>query len=233
MLFRSGEQKTYIEGTLSTVSPLQSFLVKLKSGGTKSATFTPDMTVKRSAASGVLTRGTDSEWPQLTLIAQTAESVSTAIVIEQGAADNEFVDSEDAETLFDSNLGKLPTIYTVAGQQAVSINVMQSLSTLPLGMRSDTISDVSVTIQGVESFASPLYLYDAELEESTLLTSGYTVVMPSTTAGRFFIVNQKPLANDAEQLLQVYTNEKEVYVTASADMMIEQIIVYDANGQAI
>ena len=74
---------------------------------------------------------------------------------------------------------------------------------------------------------------DDELEESTILTSGYSVVMPSTTAGRFFIVNQKPLDNDAEQLLQVYTNEKEVYVTASADMMIEQIIVYDANGQVI
>ena len=224
----SSEQKTYIQGTLSYMVPMQSFLVKLKAGGTASATFTPAMTVKRSVGSGTLTRGNEGI-AALTITAQRNEARSTATILLDGIANNDFMDSEDAEALFDSNLGELPTIYTVAGQQATSINVLPEIVSTPLGLQSDDLSEVTVTFDGVESFGNVLYLYDTETDNYVELYSGMSITTPGTTAGRYYILGSEPI-KDTEQSLSIYTQEKAVYLSASSGLMIEQVIAFDAGG---
>ena len=230
-LVTSSEQKTYIQGTLSYVVPMQSFFVKLKAGGTASATFTPAMMVKRSVASGTLTRG-DNGIASLTITAQRNELRSTATIVIDAAADNDFIDSEDAEALFDSNLAEMPTIYTVAGLQTTSINVLPEIISTPLGLQSDDSGEVTICFDGVESIASPLYLYDAKTESHTELYSGMSITVSGTTAGRYYILGSEPI-NNTEQSLSIYSQEKIVFLSASSGLMIEQVMVYNTGGMLV
>ena len=81
-------------------------------------------------ANGSLLRSAPSSHV-LTLIAGKEGKQSQALIAMRSSANDKFTDSEDAELLLDSNLDDVPTIYTVAGTQTVSINVRKNLVHIP------------------------------------------------------------------------------------------------------
>ena len=233
-LVDANEQRSYVEGALGYVAPLQSFLVKKNTGSVvANASFTPAMTVVKSpTAGGVLTR-TMSEIPQLRLIAHRDGAKSTAMVMQHPEASDEFADHEDAEALFDSNLSDIPTIYTVAGQQVVAINQVNQLGTLPLGIYSGSNATVDVEVAGVESLDVPIYLYDAMEGTRVELHSGDVLAMPGNTAGRYYLMTEELMELDVASDLNVFVKDSRAYIEARGQLTIDQVTVYDSGGQVV
>ena len=230
-LVNASEQKAYVEGALGYIAPMQSFLVKKKTGAAPTnASFAPAMTVAKSANNNVSLTRAFADVPCLMLIAHRDGAQSTATIMEHYDADDAFADHEDAEALFDSNLSELPTIYTIAGQQAVAINQLQQLGTLPLGVYSDSDAPVTVQVQGVEAFGVPIYLYDAQQGTRIELQSGTAFELPGNTAGRYYLMTEELVDTTDEAAVQVYTRDGRAYVEASGDLLLEQITLYDMGG---
>lgn len=70
----------------------------------------------------------------LSIVATVSGRTSTAAVTIDDCASEDFDDAEDVETIYDSNLADVPTIYTVAGTQAASVNALPEIRMLPIGL---------------------------------------------------------------------------------------------------
>lgn len=220
-----------------TVAPLQSFFVKRSSDATdKSANltvkFTDDMsTIADKDAVVVKARGTRaSAAASLTITAERDGLSSTALVMVNDQASNGFVDSEDAETIMDSNLGSTPTVYTTADGNAVSINTRASIDGVSLGVASGEDAEVTLTFNGVENF-DDLYLYDAATKESTKLQSGASFTVAGNTAGRYYLTRGTTNidSDDIASGYVVYSLDKTIYVKGLQGG--ESVKVYDAAGR--
>lgn len=225
--------------TPGTVAPLQSFFVKRSQTGTSNeltVTFTDDMStvIASSDAAVQKARGTraGNATSSLTITADRDGLSSTALVMVSDHASNGFVDSEDAETIMDSNLGNMPTVYTTADGNAVSINTRASIDGVSLGVASADDTEVTLTFNGVENFDA-LYLYDAATKESTLLQSGAKFTVSGNTAGRYYLTRgaADPDGSDLASGYVVYALDKTIYVKGLQGG--ESVKVYDVAGRQL
>lgn len=139
-----------------------------------------------ASRSGVATSG------QLRILLSDAdELVSTAVVALAPMASSDYCESEDAILLLDSNLDEQSALYTVAGSTAVTINRLERVGTVPLGIicEDDEAAKkmLTLTFDGADIFPQPLYLYDAQSGETTPIEDGMTVYVPARSAGQYFI----------------------------------------------
>lgn len=175
------------------VGPMQSFFVKVKDGTSK-VVFTPSMMV--DGATVAVDPGSGSRAATLLLTASSAEGSSTASVQIADAASADYVGSEDQETLFDSNLSSVPMVYTVAGGQAVSIDVRPVVDVVPFGVScADAKEPVAVTVDSApaDELSGNLYVVDALTGERSELTSGATISVQPNDYGRYFIVSREAM----------------------------------------
>ena len=224
-------------GTTSSVAPLQSFFVKAKTANTKEleVEFNTNMQIlgTPAPANGSLLRSAPSSHV-LTLIAGKEGKQSQALIAMRSSANDKFTDSEDAELLLDSNLDDVPTIYTVAGTQTVSINVRKNLVHIPIGIYSLDNDEIQVTLSGGADFAD-LSLYDAECKTNLPLVGDKSIfTLKGNCHGRYFLrgsytatANDDILIPDA---ISIYSPKRgEVIVTASAPL--RSILVYTLDGK--
>ena len=117
--------------------------------------------------------------------------VSTAVVALKPMASADYNAKEDAILLLDSNLDAQSALYTVAGETAVSINRLERVDIVPLGIvcNDDEAAKKMLTLSfdGADAFPQPLYLYDAQSGETTALTDDLSLNVPANTAGQYFI----------------------------------------------
>lgn len=226
--------------TLATVAPLQSFFVKKKTETNRNGsnelelTFTNDMQVLGEETDNLL-RSTSST-PRLQLTTSKGGKQSKALIVCKASADDAFQNNEDAELFLDSNLGDVPIVYTVAGNQTASINVRKSLTNIPLGVFAPDNGEVEVTISGQESFGN-FELYDAENNHSQLIGNGeVSVMLKGNTHGRYFLRSDYvPTANEkvtAQKQIIIYSAGNGQIVVSSVDPLT-QVFVYDLSGKLV
>lgn len=219
------------------VAPLQSFFVKRKSGtGTSlNVTFKEEMSYLSDTPIQVLakTRGVAETSSRLVIKAERDGLSSTALVVKDGNASDSFGDTEDAETLLDSNLQGTPTVYTTAGGRAASINKRSTVEGLSIGIASDDESDVELTFDGVDNFDYQLYLYDAKTNEATAIESGKPIVVAGSTAGRYYITGKSNggIEDDATDGYDIYTSDKTLHISGLTGG--ETVVVSDAAGRVM
>lgn len=181
---------TQEEGTTAhLIAPLQSFFVKRSEGQAASTTlelsFTNEMQALDDANSSLLR---SSGEPTLSLTARRGDTYSRAIVAARVAATPGFKADEDAELLLDNSLQGIPAIYTVAGNQTVTINASNSLANIPFGVYSPDDGDVTVTISGQEAFGTLVEVYDAVTRTSLPLNGNETeITVKGNVHGRYFL----------------------------------------------
>ena len=196
-----------------------------------SVSFDPSMTKNTAqATTRGATRGLSFDMPCLQIMANSESAESTALLLQADWADNDFTESEDVEALFDSNLKDQPTVYTIAGQQAASINAVADIETIALGIYQNSDEPITVTFDGMDSFAHPLYIYDAETGECNELTRSTTITTSATTAGRFYILNKAIADSQQESLLEVSVVNKTIELSMANGELIEEVMMYDTNG---
>ena len=215
---------------LGSVAPMQAFFVKASTGGVLlgNIVFRPSQCITMFNTNTKVNR----RHTALTLHARHAQGVSTARVLTDDAANNDFDDSEDVEVIFDHELVKAPQIYTVSGNRAAAINHLTSLRNVPLGVEAASDEEVAFSVSGTNLLPAPLYLLDAKTNQRTLLTDSVKVMLQPNQVGRYFLTSNMSEANAVQTDLRCYSVHagKVVAATTEGDLLTS-IDVFDILGR--
>lgn len=241
---------TYEESTLTVVDatdavtetdkhlikPLQAFFLKCAEGDApENVVFHTDMMVDGNYGTGTVytpdpngiraddnAESTSAPSRILTLQATNNTTLSKAKVILDELASETYVGKEDVETLFDSNLSDVATIFTISGDRALSIDVRPKISVVPFGVAcADMEESVTVTFEGTEIADGQLYLLDAMTGEQTAVDDGVAFTVVPNEYGRYFIMTGTldiKKAEDVQKGVFVSVCGHEVTVTSSEDL---------------
>lgn len=245
----NGEVKAYSDAAaLPTVSPMQSFFVK-KAGdgaaGVDKVVFITNMTTghptdadgrsKTNAPVLKTLTGVRPEEPSMLSIVATASGrTSTAVVTIDDCASEDFDDAGDVETIYDSNLADVPTIYTVAGTQAASVNALPEIRMLPIGLiGGDAMARVKIKSTG--GAGRGLQLYDVKTGKAEYIGDSLTVDMTPNEHGRYFITSGRINDNIAEGCENSVTcySPSDGLIVASSVHGLQRVDVYGLDGMAV
>lgn len=245
----NGEVKAYSDAAaLPTVSPMQSFFVKKAEDGTAGideVVFITNMTTAhptdadgRSKTNApvlkTLTGVRPEEPSMLSIVATVSGRTSTAVVTIDDCASEDFDDAEDVETIYDSNLADVPTIYTVAGTQAASINALPEIRMLPIGLiGGDAMARVKIKSTG--GAGRGLQLYDVKTGKAEYIDDSLTVDMTSNEHGRYFITSGRindNIADGCENSVTCYS-PSDGLIVASSVHGLQRVDVYGLDGMAV
>ena len=181
------------------------------------------------------TRAAAVEQPtSLVITASRGHRKSTAVVKCSEGAENAFVENEDVPMFVEESVMDAPTIYTLCGRLATSVNRLRDFRVLPIGIESNSNDMVTVSFNGVEAMGDSLQLYDAQTGELMPLQSGTTTTMPGQTMNRYYIISgtyQSELVSESR--LQIYCDDRQVTVQTSGGESITQVNAYDPAGRRV
>ena len=213
------------------IKPLQAFFVK--KGSASQISFTRGMAIDGNFPGDVIvpaSSGGGSRPFGLVLSAAGVKGSSSAMVSQSGVASNDYVEGEDVETLFDSNLSDVPLVYTVADGRAVSIDNRQEISVIPFGVTQAMTAPVDVSVTGIATSMAPIYFVDALTGVSTELAENATVSVQPNDYGRYFLVRD-PLTSSTKDVnggIVISVRDGQVTVTASDNL--SRVVAMSAGG---
>lgn len=178
------------------VGPLQGFFVKTTTEtNTTTVTFTAEMQSTTEASTAIQTRAASTTEPlnQLSISATRNGYTSTAVVTLSAQASNDFKAEEDAQTFVDGNVLSEPTLYTVASDQAMTINTLSNIEVLPLGIVSDDDSEVILTFNLDSYEGHDLQLFDAVTRQLIDLSSDTELAVSGNNSNRYYIARADAL----------------------------------------
>ncbi len=180
------------------------------------------------------TRGGTLNLPGLTITAQRGSDQSSALVMQRSEASNDFLPEEDTETFINSDLRNVPTVYTLCGRLATTINSIHDFVCLPLGVESASDAPCTLTFQGVEALGDSVAFYDAVEQKLTPLQSGMQFTVSGQTQNRYYLVRSLNKEEAAEEThLQIFTKGMVATVIASTQEPITSVRCYDTAGRLI
>lgn len=182
------------------------------------------------------TRGEGAEaiLPGLVITAERDNYESSALVMQRDGASNDFLPEEDTEAFINSDLVNAPTVYTLCGRLATTINTVRDFRSLPLGVESTSDAPCTLTFRGVEMLGDSISFYDAVEQKLTPLESGMTFKVSGQTQNRYYLVRSLNLKDAAEEThLQIFTEGLKAKVIASTAEPITVVRCFDTAGRLI
>lgn len=170
----------------------------------------------------------------MVITAQRDDMKSNALVMQREGATDDFLPAEDTETFLNSDLKQVPTVYTLCGRLATTINTIRDFSCLPLGVESASDAPCLLTFQNVEALGDSIAFYDAVRQELTPLKSGMQFTVSGQTQNRYYLVStliQEQAATETH--LQIFAKGGTVTVIASTDEPLTSVRCYDTGGRLI
>lgn len=223
------------------IQPTQSFFVKKKEDTTVSdVKFTSTMCVDRT-----ITPGLQMASDYVKSIEATTENsngqTSRARIALRPEASVDYDDQEDVDLLYDQNLKDVPQVYTVAGNEAVAVNAVPELSWIPLGIVSQQVEEVSLTLKGVNKLDAPVYLYDAASASFTELHDGEAVKVKAGDHGRYFLTQTRTStgidrmeAEEQSAPVKVYSPAAGmIVVSALGGEKLDRVQVFTLDGKMV
>ena len=180
------------------------------------------------------TRGEEANLMGLVITAERGDSQTSALVMQREDASNDFLPEEDTEVFINSDLEHVPTVYTLCGRLATTINSIHDFRSLPVGVESNSSSPCTLTFRGVETLGDSIAFYDALEQKLMPLESGMKVTVSGQTQNRYYIVrslNQKEVAEETH--LQIFTEGLTAKVIASTAEPITDVRCFDTAGRLI
>lgn len=212
--------------TTGRVRPMEAFFVKTTSPGTP-VTFNKDMMVDGNDGTNQV--ATSRLFVQLK--ASAGGTTSTASVALSDSASADYLENEDVETLFDSNLAEVPMVYTVASGQALSINQMPQLKTVPFGVTCNSNEPVNVECSWNNVPCSMLYVYDAQTRMMTAVSDGESVSVQPNDYGRYYLMTDGEIITKVSNVASgVVVSVRNGEVTVKAEGPISQLRAVNIGG---
>ncbi len=170
----------------------------------------------------------------LVITAQRDDYVSSALVMQREGASNDFLSEEDTETFITSDQEHVPTVYTLCGRLATTINSIHDFRSLSLGVESNSDSPCTLTFKGVEMLGDSVSFYDAVERKLTPLESGMQLTVSGQTQNRYYLVRGLNLKEAAEEThLQIFTEGLTAKVIASTAEPILVVRCFDTSGRLL
>ena len=223
------------------IQPTQSFFVKKEDGKTvENVRFTSTMCVDRT-----ITPGLQMASDYVKSIEATTENsngqTSRARIALRPEASADYDDQEDVDLLYDQNLKDVPQVYTVAGNEAVAVNAVPELSWIPLGIVSQQVEEVSLTLKGVNKLDAPVYLYDAASANFTEVHDGEAVKVKAGDHGRYFLTQTRTStgidrmeAEEQSAPVKVYSPAAGmIVVSALGSEKLDRVQVFSLDGKMV
>ena len=213
------------------VRPMEAFFVKTTAPATD-VSFSKDMMVDGN--DGTVS---PSRW-YVQLEASTGGTTSTATLELSDTATTDYVEDEDVETLFDSNLADVPMVYTVSADgQAVSINKLPELKTVPFGVTCSGNEAVQCTLHLSPSTStvdlSHLYVFDALLGTTTPIGDGENFSVQPNDYGRYYLTTNEKIGSKVTDGVAegiVVSVRQDGIVTVTSNSQIAQVRAINING---
>ena len=169
-----------------TIEPFGAFFVQLKDGAT-------DNTVKFTADMQKFVAETEGEaaTTAFTITADNGNAKSGAALAYADNAENAFNATEDVRLMRNllGNSANELSVYTVAGDNAASVNRVKDMQRIPMGLFAADGDVTTLTFTGVDALLDPT-LYDAELNTETPITEGMELTVNGESHGRYFICSR-------------------------------------------
>lgn len=223
------------------IQPTQSFFVKKNEGATiREVRFTSAMYVDRTITPGLLMASDYVKSIEATTENSNGQ-ISKARIALRPEASADYDDQEDVDLLYDQNLKDVPQVYTVAGNEAVAVNAVPELSWIPLGIVSQQVEEVSLTLKGVSKLDTPVYLYDAASASFTELHEGEAVKVKAGDHGRYFLTQTRTStgidrmeAEEQSAPVKVYSPAAGmIVVSALGSEKLDRVQVFTLDGKMV
>lgn len=244
-IVENGEAKaissTELDKQNYAIQPTQSFFVKKKVGETvENVRFTSTMCVDRTITPGLLMASDYVKTVQVETENSNGQTSKARIALRQEAS-ADYDDQEDVDLLYDQNLKDIPQVYTVAGNEAVAVNVVPELSWIPLGIVSQQAEEVSLTLKGVNKLDAPVYLYDAASASFTEIHDGEAVKVKAGDHGRYFLTQTRTStgidrmeAEEQSAPVKVYSPAAGmIVVSALGGEKLDRVQVFTMDGKMV
>ena len=190
--------------------------------------------VKKGHPLQARTRGESANLAGLVITAERDGNQTSALVMQREGASNDFLPSEDTETFITSDFENAPTVYTLCGRLATTINTVRDFRSLPLGVESTSDAPCTLTFRGVEMLGDSISFYDAVEQKLTPLESGMTFKVSGQTQNRYYLVRSLNKKDAAEEThLQIFTEGLKAKVIASTAEPITVVRCFDTGGRLI
>ena len=231
------------------LAPGQGFFVKAAHPtGSLSLSFTADMMTSAKAVGSTL-RAPARRQPlggslrTLRIRAARGGLRSEAIVVKDTEANNDYQPSEDLEALVDNALADVPTVYTLAGTQASTINRRHTMFRVPLGILSNSDAPTRLTFMGLNEFNETLSLLDEQTGLVTPLTlstgaktDSVSLEVSGNAVGRYYILSSaEPTPDDLASLTRplIQVDNQHLVITSSPAHPLTHVEVVDAAGRVL
>lgn len=231
------------------LAPGQGFFVKAAHPtGSLSLSFTADMMTSAKAVGSTL-RAPARRQPlggslrTLRIRAARGGLRSEAIVVKDTEANNDYQPSEDLEALVDNALADVPTVYTLAGTQASTINRRHTMFRVPLGILSNSDAPTRLTFMGLNEFNETLSLLDEQTGHVTPLTlntgaktDSVSLEVSGNAVGRYYILSSaEPTPDDLASLTRplIQVDNQRLVITSSPAHPLTHVEVVDAAGRLL
>ncbi len=231
------------------LAPGQGFFVKAaRPTGSLSLRFTADMMTSAKAVGSTL-RAPARRQPlggslrTLRIRAARGGLRSEAIVVKDTEANNDYQPSEDLEALVDNALADVPTVYTLAGTQASTINRRHTMFRVPLGILSNSDAPTRLTFMGLNEFNETLSLLDEQTGLVTPLTlstgaktDSVSLEVSGNAVGRYYILSSaEPAPDDLASLTRplIQVDNQRLVITSSPVHPLTHVEVVDAAGRVL
>lgn len=231
------------------LAPGQGFFVKAAHPtGSLSLCFTADMMTSAKAVGSTL-RAPARRQPlggslrTLRIRAARGGLRSEAIVVKDTEANNDYQPSEDLEALVDNALADVPTVYTLAGTQASTINRRHTMFRVPLGILSNSDAPTHLTFMGLNEFNETLSLLDEQTGLVTPLTlstgaktDSVSLEVSGNAVGRYYILSSaEPTPDDLASLTRplIQVDNQHLVITSSPAHPLTHVEVVDAAGRVL
>lgn len=231
------------------LAPGQGFFVKAAHPtGSLSLCFTADMMTSAKAVGSTL-RAPARRQPlggslrTLRIRAARGGLRSEAIVVKDTEANNDYQPSEDLEALVDNALADVPTVYTLAGTQASTINRRHTMFRVPLGILSNSDAPTRLTFMGLNEFNETLSLLDEQMGLVTPLTlstgaktDSVSLEVSGNAVGRYYILSSaEPTPDDLASLTRplIQVDNQRLVITSSPVHPLTHVEVVDAAGRVL
>lgn len=231
------------------LAPDQGFFVKAAHPtGSLSLRFTADMMTSAKAVGSTL-RAPARRQPlggslrTLRIRAARGGLRSEAIVVKDTEANNDYQPSEDLEALVDNALADVPTVYTLAGTQASTINRRHTMFRVPLGILSNSDAPTRLTFMGLNEFNETLSLLDEQTGLVTPLTlstgaktDSVSLEVSGNAVGRYYILSSaEPTPDDLASLTRplIQVDNQRLVITSSPAHPLTHVEVVDAAGRVL
>ena len=214
------------------IEPMQAFFVKLNDGMSQPSTayFTTLMTLDRWLIGGVSKQNAD---PMLTISAMTEDSKcqSVARIVVDPNSDMEFDDARDVELLNNNDLEALPQVFTIAGNEATTINHVPQIEWLPMAVSSSEDTKVQLTFALTGKQSDNIWLYDAKTKERKHIESGKTITVESGQYGRYYLTTlQSAMADGKDETISCCALGNGKIAIGSEKAMISQVDIFTTSG---